>query len=307
MMARLLVLTGGVALFLLGVRRLRSTKRRRWAAVRQPLALLEDRSSSDVASVVETRFKPCRRPTCVTRRVVVADAVEVLETIAHRGALLDGHVITSLPDITECAGEASLQAVAYERFLRSTVTLLVNLLPPNGVAIFYQSDGRVRTPSHARKGSEVTLLLKIHIVLDAARSAGAHCLFHKIVLFGESRRLKQNGQGRPPFSQMVAVSRDVPVDLCESSAGPHVLHRGRQTWTRGMCEGSCAVACRFLVAVADELERRQWPGPGRKVIAPFCGEGMALAVANEHGFDSEGYDLSPRRCRKAARLRLLHN
>jgi tRNA G10 N-methylase Trm11 len=38
------------------------------------------------------------------------------------------------------------------------------------------------------------------------------------------------------------------------------------------------------------------------VVDPFCGLGTILAVANEHGLDAIGVELSSKRARKARRL-----
>jgi tRNA G10 N-methylase Trm11 len=38
------------------------------------------------------------------------------------------------------------------------------------------------------------------------------------------------------------------------------------------------------------------------VVDPFCGHGTILAVANEHGLDAVGVELSAKRARKARRL-----
>ena len=52
---------------------------------------------------------------------------------------------------------------------------------------------------------------------------------------------------------------------------------------------ACQAACRFLL---DETH-------ARRVVDPFCGRGMLLAVANALGLDALGVELSGKRCRAA--------
>jgi len=55
---------------------------------------------------------------------------------------------------------------------------------------------------------------------------------------------------------------------------------------------ACRAACAWLRAATDT----------KTVVDPFCGQGTALAIANEHGFDAIGVDLVAKRCREARTL-----
>ncbi len=54
----------------------------------------------------------------------------------------------------------------------------------------------------------------------------------------------------------------------------------------------CRLICRYLL---KETSTRQ-------VVAPFCGEGLLLAVANRMGLQAVGIELSRKRAEKARRL-----
>jgi SAM-dependent methyltransferase len=78
--------------------------------------------------------------------------------------------------------------------------------------------------------------------------------------------------------------------------GPDVLpDAGHKPWSKAMGVAACEQACRFL---RDESPTTTL------VVDPFCGYGTVLAVANEHGFDALGVDLSTRKVRAARKLAL---
>ena len=66
---------------------------------------------------------------------------------------------------------------------------------------------------------------------------------------------------------------------------------GEMTWSRAMGGAACEVAVRFVASIG-----------ARTVVDPFCGLGSVLAVANAHGLDAIGVELSKRRARKARSL-----
>jgi tRNA/tmRNA/rRNA uracil-C5-methylase (TrmA/RlmC/RlmD family) len=64
------------------------------------------------------------------------------------------------------------------------------------------------------------------------------------------------------------------------------------TWSRAMGTAACDVAARFLLSDTA----------CRVVVDPFCGVGTMLAVANRHGLDAVGVELSRRRVARARQL-----
>jgi tRNA G10 N-methylase Trm11 len=64
------------------------------------------------------------------------------------------------------------------------------------------------------------------------------------------------------------------------------------TWARAMPLEACAAVARFLLAHTR----------CRTVVDPFCGLGSMLAVANAHGLDAIGVELSRQRAERARAL-----
>ena len=131
---------------------------------------------------------------------------------------------------------------------------------------------------------------KGHLVHTGADRAGASCLFHKIVCRSPAGTPTP---GRPAFSRLLAFSRELRID--DPSATADVLPQlGAMTWKKAMGVAACEVTCRFLL---DHTSCRT-------VLDPFCGMGAMLAVADAHGMDAIGVELSPRRAARARTLQL---
>ncbi|HEU4403925.1 MAG TPA: hypothetical protein VFS43_01325 [Polyangiaceae bacterium] len=208
------------------------------------------------------------------REVVQAEA---LGWLAGRAAEPGTSVITSLPDASE------LPALGFEgwrAWFVEAARRVIRWVPPDGVAIFYQSD--------VRRGG--TWVDKGYLIARAADEEAAPLLWHKIVC---RRPPGTPTWGRASYSHLLCAARSERPP--PRSASPDVLAAaGFMPWSRAMGVEACRLACRFL---RDETATRL-------VVDPFCGAGTALAVANLFGFDALGVDLSARRCRAARRLRL---
>ncbi|MBJ6760640.1 SAM-dependent methyltransferase [Myxococcaceae bacterium JPH2] len=207
------------------------------------------------------------------RTVHCEDALKWLEA----SPVLEGcSVVASLPDVSEFP---ALSVAEWKEWFVRAAGLVLSRVPPNGVAVFYQSDVK-------KDGAWVD---KGYLVSRAAEAAGFETLWHKVVC----RRTPGTVTfGRPAFSHLLCFSRDVRVDLAKSS--PDVLpDAGEVTWTRGMGVRACQLACRFILEQTTT----------RTVVDPFCGHGTALAVANAMGLDAVGVELSRKRVRKAKALR----
>ena len=203
------------------------------------------------------------------RTVVCAEALSWLD--AHP-AEPGTSVITSLPDVSEIP---TLGFAAWRSWFIDAARCVIRWVPAENVAIFYQSDIR----------HEEAWVDKSYLIQRAAEAEDAPLIWHKIVC---RRPPGTISQGRPTYSHMLCVARTphkAPV-----RPGPDVIaDAGFMPWPRAMGFAACRIACRFL---RDET-------PTRIVVDPFCGQGSALAAANAYGFEAQGIDLSPRRCRAA--------
>jgi hypothetical protein len=209
--------------------------------------------------------------TAPQRRIVQADATVWL---AESPAIAHASVITSLPDISELPDK---KLAEYTEWFQARVLQILRWLPDAGVAIFYQSDVKL-------KG---VWLDKSYLVLRAAEAAAAHLLWRKVVC---RKPAGTESLGRPGFSHMLALSRSVPKTT--RVLGPDVLpSAGEMSWSRAMGDAACHAACRYLQAESTT----------RTIVDPFCGRGSVLAIAAQYGFDSIGIDLSAKRCRAARR------
>jgi DNA methylase len=208
------------------------------------------------------------------RTVECADA---LAWLSRREVLRGSSVITSLPDVSEFP---ALSLAEWKQWFIRSAAQVMEKVPPEGVAIFYQTDVK-------KAGTWVD---KGYLISKAAEEAGCELLWHKVVC----RRAPGTVTfGRPAYSHLLCFSRGVRVDL--GRATPDVLpEAGEVTWTRGMGVQACLAACRFI------LEHT----PTRTVVDPFCGHGTVLAVANALGLEAVGVELSRKRAKKARALRV---
>lgn len=202
-------------------------------------------------------------------RIVHAEA---LAWLAENPSWPGTSVVTSLPDVSELASCDLAQWRAW--FVRAVATV-ARWVPPEGVAIFYQSDIRVA-------GAWID---KGYLVQRGLEEAGATMLWHKIVCRKPPGTI---ALGRPSYSHMIAAS--VAPRAAPKKPGPDVLpSAGEMRWSKAMGTTACRVACAFL---RDETD-------ARVVVDPFCGRGSVLAIAKAMGFDTIGVDVSARRCRAA--------
>jgi len=206
-----------------------------------------------------------------SRRVENAEALAWLaENRAPEGAC----VVTSMPDVSE----VQLDLDGWRAWFIQTARTILRWIPPEGVAIFFQSDVRERG-THVDKG---------YLVMRAAEEEAAAILWHKIVCRKPPGTV---ALGRASYSHMIAIAPRVRegARLYGADVMPDA---GETSWSRGMGLEACRVACRYA---RDEA--------GAKVIVdPFCGRGSVLAVANSLGIDAIGVDLSIKRCRAARSL-----
>ncbi len=188
-------------------------------------------------------------------------------------------IVTSLPDVSEFPG---MSLEAWARWFSETVATCCRAADPQGVVIFYQTDVK-------HDGAWVD---KGHLVHRGADAAEAACLWHKIVC-----RVTPGLRtfGRPAYGhlQCFSAARRIPTSL----ASPDVIDGlGVMTWSRAMPSTAAEAVCSFLTRLETITT----------VVDPFCGRGTLLAVANHHGLDAVGIDISKKRVRKARALRYTH-
>jgi hypothetical protein len=193
-----------------------------------------------------------------------------------RAALPPDHaVVTSLPDASEMR---SHDAGSWRRWFVETVALACRQVADDAVAVFFQTDVK-------RDGRWVDKGFLAHL---GAEAAGSHLLWHKLVLRAPAATVTP---GRPSYAHLLCFSRSLRLDPARSFAD--VLPRlGEMTWARAMGVEACAAVCLFLRASTA----------CRTVVDPFCGVGTVLAVANAHGLDAVGVELSARRAERARAL-----
>jgi hypothetical protein len=194
-----------------------------------------------------------------------------------RGRLAGASVVTSLPDVSEVP---ELGLAGWQRWFQDAARLILDSVPDEGVAIFFQSDIK----------HDGLWIDKGALVARTAERAGSALLFHKIVC------RKPPGTpsfGRATYSHLLGFARVLRAR--SDRAGIDVLpDAGFMPGTKAMGARACLEACRFVLA-----ETRT-----RTVIDPFCGFGTVLAVANALGLDALGVDLSARMCRRARLLEI---
>ena len=227
-------------------------------------------------------------------------------------------IVSGLPDISEV--RPRLAPAAYEAWCIAVVRDMLTLLPPERVAIFYQTPGRY-------SGEDGSWLDKQYLVTAGARAAGAKCVWQKVVLFHDSVGRRRGGTRAGwvtllCFSKRHRVPRDhTTVDV--------LADRGHMAYAHATGEDACAAAveyCRDVSAAAaaaaaaaapegsDSSEvaservaadehgcSAAAPTPAAvPVVDPFCGYGSVLAVANAYGLPAIGLDVSLKCCARAA-------
>jgi hypothetical protein len=190
------------------------------------------------------------------REVLQGDAVEWMRR--HGG---EGSVITSPPD-AEPMGMTLEEWLPWFRFAVKACLWTAGDAHP---AIFYMSD-RKREGRLLSKGAEVMFV---------ARSVRMEVLWHKIVL---RKPVGAVNLHRPGWDHLIAVGGK---GCRPGAASPDVMERGPALWMRGFGINPARVAVDLAMI------------HGGPVIAPFCGRGTILAVAEDAGLDSVGIDTDP--------------
>ena len=216
---------------------------------------------------VQTPLSPTFHPD-TQREVHCADAIPWMQA---RGRIAGACAVTSLPDVSE----VGLALPAWRAWFIEAVRLVVNAVPDESAAIFFQSDIK-RDGRWIDKGA---------LVIRAAEDAGAHVLLHKIVCRRPPGTLTM---GRPGYTHLIAVSRAMRCpDVL--SIPDVVTDSGRQLWVRAMGVRAAGHAVRFARDCAGATT----------IFDPFCGVGTVLAVANVLGLNAVGVERAKKRSEQA--------
>ncbi|MBN9416062.1 hypothetical protein ABS71_15280 [bacterium SCN 62-11] len=203
------------------------------------------------------------------REVYCEDALGWLEA---RGVLEGSSLVTSLPDYSEFS---HLTLEEWQDWFTQAAERVLRSCPPDGVVIFFQSDVK-----HEGLWVDKAFLCQL-----AARRLGVGLLWHKVVARVEPGALTF---GRPGYSHLLCFAPNLRPPLSRATADV-MPQRGRSSWARGLGVDVCRMICRYLLKET----------PTRRLVAPFCGEGLLLAVANGLGLEAVGIELSRKRAEKA--------
>lgn len=207
----------------------------------------------------------------------VIHQAEAVAWLQARGMLTGASVVTSLPDVSEIP---QLDFEGWCRWFEDAAVVVMAAVPPEGVAIFFQSDIR-----HAGLWVD-----KGAMVARGAERAGSHLLFHRIVCRLPAGTLSS---GRATYSHLLGFS-PVPRPPSGRPRADVIPDAGFVPGKKAMGVNACLEACRFVLQET----------PTRTIVDPFCGWGTVLAVANALGMDAVGVDLSARMCRRARVLEI---
>ncbi|MGZ3655577.1 MAG: SAM-dependent methyltransferase [Bdellovibrionota bacterium] len=208
------------------------------------------------------------------REVHQADAISWLETV---GEMPGCSFVTSLPDYSEFP---ALTLDEWRAWFTNAAALVMRSCPPEGVAIFYQRDIK----------AENQWVDKAYLIQKAAEATGSRQLWHKVVARVPAGDIIF---GKPGYSHLLAFSRGLDLDVAFSTRDI-LPAAGKSSWPRGMGLDVCKMVCDFV------LKRTST----RTLVAPFCGEGALLAVANKMGLDAVGVELSRKRAERAREISL---
>ena len=197
---------------------------------------------------------------------------DALEWLAEHPAVPGASLLTSLPDMSE----VSLKEPEWRAFFVGAARLCLQAVPPEGVAVFFQTDNRL----------EGRWVSKAGLVLQAAAELDVPVLWHKIVC---RRPPGTQLLGRPGFAHLLAFSRLGRVPAERSS--PDVLPElGHQPWSHSMGMAAAEDAMRAIRVASPQT---------RLVIAPFSGAGTALEAANRAGLSALGIERNRKRAERS--------
>lgn len=205
-----------------------------------------------------------------TSRVVhEADAIAWLE---QNELARDAAIVTSLPNVDEFSHR---DLERWRAWFVDAATLVLRKTPDTTAAVFFQTDIK----------HDGVWIDKSFLVQQAAAAAGVPLVWHKVALRAP---IGTQTNARPGYAHLLCFSKTVRSD--EDNATPDILPAiGKMDWTRAMGHGVAQTAIEWLRDHAA----------ANSIVAPFCGTGTALRIANQLGLDAIGIERNPGRAERA--------
>lgn len=185
---------------------------------------------------------------------------DALPWLAQREGRLEC-CITSLPD----ANELGLPVHEWVPWYKAAALSVVRACTDTGAAVFFQTDRKHGGRWHS----------KAALTIEAAAEAGAHLLWHRIVL---RRPPGSTDLHRPAYSHLMAFSREGRP----GRGRPDVLAPSASLYPNGMPVGAALAAVQW----AQEAGYRH-------VVDPFCGRGTVPYYAAQGGLEFTAMDIDP--------------
>lgn len=200
------------------------------------------------------------------RTIINADALGWLKENKELGA-----VVTSLPDMEE----VGMEYKQWLAWMDVASIALCDALSPDAVIFFYQTNRRY-------KGHVID---KNNIISNIFIDRGYNKVIDKIVLKREPGVVSLF---RPSFTYLFAFSKT----LSGGKPTPDVIRAGRMVYKDAMGLNAASLCLGYIKdkTTADTI------------YDPFCGQGSALKIANDNGFNAIGIDIDPEQCNKAKEL-----
>lgn len=210
-----------------------------------------------------------------SRTVHEADAIEWL----RQNELPSGSsVLTSLPNVDEFAHR---NLDRWRDWFVDTAALVLDKTPQDSATIFFQTD-IVEDGNWIDKSFLVQLAAqRIATKADAA----PRMIWHKVALRAP---IGTTTNTRPGYAHLMCFAKS--IRHTRENATPDVLPQlGDMAWPRAMGQDIARAAVDWLREHAHATA----------IVAPFCGTGTALAVANSLGLHAIGIERNPGRAARA--------
>lgn len=181
-------------------------------------------------------------------------------------------VVTSLPNVDEFAHR---DFDRWRTWFVDAAQLVLDRTPPESAAIFFQTDIQF----------DGTWVDKSFLVQQAAARTDCALLWHKMALRAP---VGTTTYQRPGYAHLLCFSKSLRTgkDNATADVMPQV---GDKDWPRAMGHDIARFAVTWLRDHAA----------ASTIVAPFCGTGTVLGIANELGLAAVGIERSTTRAAKA--------
>lgn len=207
-----------------------------------------------------------------TREVHEADAIAWLE---QQELAADAAFVTSLPNVDEFQHQ---NLARWRTWFVDAAALVMNKTPEQSAAVFFQTDIK----------QDGVWIDKSFLLQQAAERSKSALIWHKTVLRAP---IGTTTNARPGYAHLLCFAPKLRSH--DGNATADVLPQlGSMAWPRAMGNDVATFAISWLRDHAA----------AKTIVAPFCGTGTALAVANKLGLHAIGIERSKSRAAKARLL-----